>query len=222
MRKESLITGEYYHIYNRGVDKRDIFGDMLDIERFKESIKQFNRVEGVGSLRDIVKTDPKGLEKEQIVQIVALTLNPNHFHFLLKQTVDGGIAKFMQKLLAGYTKYFNDKNDRSGSLLQGTFKSKRISHDAYFKKIFPYVSQNYLVHEIPEAKQHLVFSTYEEYAENSFDFVSEEEANRIMNMFDSKRHLERHCKEIISIIRKERGKKCSLEDADDLPAFYRS
>jgi hypothetical protein len=65
-----------------GVDLGDIFGDMLDIERFKESIKQFNRVEGVGSLRDIVKTDPKGLEKEQIVQIVALTLNPNHFHFL--------------------------------------------------------------------------------------------------------------------------------------------
>ena len=50
MRKEPLITGEYYHIYNRGVDKRDIFNDPKDLKRFKESMKMFNQIEGIGSL----------------------------------------------------------------------------------------------------------------------------------------------------------------------------
>ena len=50
MRKEPLVQGEYYHVYNRGVDKRDIFNSLKDLERFKESMKQFNQVEGIGSL----------------------------------------------------------------------------------------------------------------------------------------------------------------------------
>ena len=50
MFKEPLITGEYYHIYNRGVDKRDIFNNLKDLERFKESIKQFNHVKLINIL----------------------------------------------------------------------------------------------------------------------------------------------------------------------------
>src|SRR3989338_6631317 len=124
MRKQPLVIGECYHIYNRGVDKRDIFNDKKYLSRFVESILEFNRIDGIISLANLRKTkiEAKPLSKP-LVAIVAYCLNLNHFHFVLKQLVDGGISDFMKKLQGGYTYYFNVRNNRSGSLLQGTFKS---------------------------------------------------------------------------------------------------
>src|SRR3989344_2909250 len=56
MRKQPIVTGEYYHIYNRGVDKRDIFNDKEDLHRFIESICEFNQIDGIGSIRDLRKS----------------------------------------------------------------------------------------------------------------------------------------------------------------------
>lgn len=219
MRKEPLVTGEYYHIYNRGVDKRDVFNDLTDLERFKESIKQFNQVDGIGSLEIFHKSERSvralGSQSEPLVAIVAFCINPNHFHFILKQLVDGGIAKFMQKLLAGYTYYFNQKNKRSGSLFQGTFKSKLISNENYFRKIFAYVNQNYQIHNISKNKMHLVFASDKEYKSEVFDFISKSEGKIMLDVFDNKNDFNRHCREIIFIIRKERGS-IALDEIDDL------
>ena len=221
-RKEPFVTGEYYHIYNRGVDKRDLFNDLHDLDRFRESIKQFNQVDVVGSLdrqrqeKSSRALTPTNEKSEPLVAIIAFCINPNHFHFLLKQLVDGGIAKFMQKTTGGYTSYFNKKANRSGALLQGTFKSKLVDNDNYFRKIFAYVNQNYLVHDIPKSKQSFVFASDMEYENEVFDFVSKEEGEKILEMFASKNDLRKHCSEIVSIIRKERGK-VSLEDPDELP-----
>jgi len=222
MRKEPLVVGEYYHIYNRGVDKRDIFNNLKDIERFKESIKQFNQIEGIGSLEMYNKSvraldsHLKIFKTEPLVAIVAFCFNPNHFHFILKQLVDGGIAKFMQKTLGGYTLYFNEKYQRSGSLFQGTFKSKLINNENYFTKIFPYVNQNYQVHNIPKNKMHLVFASDKEYENEVFDFGSKIEGEKMLQIFDSKKDFNKHCAEIISMIREERGK-MSLNEPDELP-----
>lgn len=222
MRKEPLVTGEYYHIYNRGVDKRDIFIDLKDLERFKESIKQFNQIEGIGSLelhhKQIRALDSFSqiIKPKPLVAIVSFSINPNHFHFILKQLVDGGVAKFLQKLQGGYTYYFNQKNQRSGSLFQGTFKSKLISGDDYFRKIFAYTNQNYLVHDIPKNKLSFIFASDVEYESGFFDFVSKIEGREMLKIFNGRENLKKHCKEIISIIRNERGK-MSLGDPDELP-----
>lgn len=221
MRKEPLVTGESYHIYNRGVDKRDIFFDKEDLARFKESMKQFNQIEGIGSL-ELHHKRVRALDShfqtavKPLVAIVALCINPNHFHFILKQLVDGGIAKFLQKLQAGYTYYFNQRHERSGSLFQGTFKSKLIGADDYFRKIFGYTNQNYLVHDIPKDKSIFIFASDKEYESGSFDFVSKIEGQEMLDMFNGKKNLETHCKEIISIIREERGK-LPLEESEELP-----
>ena len=234
MIKEPLITGEYYHIYNRGVDKRDIFNDLEDLERFKESIKLFNQIDGIGSLemyhkstsmnevRALSSHGEHGLglkskpKSEPLVAIVAFCINPNHFHFVLKQLVDGGIAKFMQKILGGYTYYFNKRNQRTGSLLQGTYKYKSIIDDNYFRKIFGYVNQNYLVHDIPKSKTSFIFASDIEYENGLFDFVSVAEGEEMLKIFNGKSNLKKHCREIISIIRDERGK-TSLDEPDELP-----
>lgn len=221
MRKEPLITGESYHIYNRGVDKRDIFNDARDLERFKESIKQFNQIDGVGSL-ELRHKQMRGLDSpplvvsKPLVALVAFCLNPNHFHFVLKQLVDGGVAKFLQKLQGGYTYYFNHRHDRSGSLFQGTYKSKLIDRDEYLRKIFGYTNQNYLVHDIPREKLSLIFASDKEYEGGVFDFVSKNEGREMTEIFGGRANLKKHCKEIIDIVREERGKP-TLMETDELP-----
>jgi len=222
MRKQPLINNEYYHIYNRGVDKRDIFNNKIDLNRFIESILSFNQVEIIISLTNLRKSNkinteigPKALSGEPLVYIVAYCLNPNHFHFILKQNIDGGIAKFMQKLQAGYTSYFNIKNKRSGSLFQGTFKSQLIANENYFNKTIGYVNKNYQVHDIPENKKDLIFASDFEYENNKFKIISKEEGKRMLEIFSGVSGFKKHSDEIVEIIRKERGKTSLLEDSPD-------
>lgn len=216
MRKEPLVTGEYYHIYNRGVDKRDIFMCKEDLERFIESILEFNNVEVITSISNVRKTKnqivPEALSGKPLISVIGCCLNPNHFHFILKQLEDGGISKFMQKLQAGYTYYLNVKNSRTGALLQGAFKSHHIYDDNYFKKLIGYVNFNNEVHDIPLEKSHLVFSGSSEYKNNNFNVISKIEGENILKMFGGVKGFEKYCKEIISVIRKERGKMSLLEE----------
>lgn len=218
MRKEPLIDGEYYHIYNRGVDKRDIFSDKKDIYRFIESMVEFNQVDVVGSLRDSKKMSlaPKTLA-EPLVAIVVYCLNPNHFHFVLKQLVEGGIAKYMQKLQAGFTSYFNIKNSRTGALFQGTFKSHLMNNENYFNKIIGYVNKNYKIHNIPKNKSHLIFASDFEYESNKFKIVSKEEGKTILKIFNGQKSFKKHCDKVVLINREERGK-ISLLEEEALPA----
>lgn len=219
-RKQPLLNDQYYHVYNRGVDKRDIFSDKMDIRRFVESMNEFNQIDAIVSLSNLrknkIEIGVKPLSSKPLVAIVAYCLNPNHFHFILKQSTDGGIAKFMQKLQGGYTSYFNVKNSRSGSLFQGTFKAQHIGSENYFNKTLGYVNKNYQVHDIPEDKKELVFASDYEYENNNFKIVSKVEGKRMLEIFGGVNGFKRHSDEIVEIIRKERGK-TSLSDDEDLP-----
>src|SRR3989338_10408449 len=110
MRKFQFQIGQYYHIYNRGVEARDIFTDDFDYLRFLRSRSEFNRLEAGGGLyiehlRN--KTTKRfggfggltsSLEVKPLVEFIAYCLNPNHFHFLLRQAFDNGIKTFLHKL----------------------------------------------------------------------------------------------------------------------------
>jgi putative transposase len=73
---------------------------------------------------------------------------PNHFHFLVHESAEGGISKFMQKLLIGYTMYFNTKNKRNGPLFAGRFRAKYVSSDRYLKYLYAYIHLNPLLHKL--------------------------------------------------------------------------
>jgi REP element-mobilizing transposase RayT len=222
MREDPLITGLYYHIYNRGVDKRDIFMDKADLNRFVFSVKEFNTIKPIGSIKErlIELKDPSGVQHptgpEKLVSIVCYCFNPNHFHFLIKQEVDGGISEFFKRLLGGYTNYFNLIHKRNGALFQGRFKSHLVKNDSYFLKIRPYVNLNYLIHDIPKDKINLVFSSEKEYDTNNFVLVSEEEAKEVLAFYESNENFKKECIDVVSMIRTERGKTSLLED-DLLP-----
>ena len=148
MRKINFTEGEYYHIYNRGVDKRTIFSSNSEYNRFLGYLYLLNtqgsvKAEAIFSGR---KNNGKSIFsikiEDQLVAIGAYCLMPNHFHILVTPLVDGGVSKFMQRLQTAYTMYFNEKHKRSGSLLQGTYKAQHVDKDQYLKYLFAYIHLN--------------------------------------------------------------------------------
>ena len=150
LRKDPFITGEYYHIYNRGIDKRVIFKSERDYQRFIMLLFLANSNNSF-RLDDLLKKGGKTFYEilvmdkgKPFVSIGAWCLMPNHFHILVKQEVDGGITKFMRKLGVGYSMFFNIKYQRHGALFGGLFKSKYISEDLHLKHLFGYIHLNAL------------------------------------------------------------------------------
>ena len=158
VRKIQFANGEFYHIYNRGTDKRNIFSDEADQWRFIQSMQEFNALDPIGSIYEHCRTKnsphaqfgSKASKSEKVneslVNIVAYCLNPNHYHFLLQQVSEKGIEKFMQRLGTGYTKYFNNKEERSGGLFEGKFQAIHIDSNEYLLHVSVYVNLNDRVH----------------------------------------------------------------------------
>lgn len=162
-KNNTFSNNEYYHIYNRGVDKRDIFMDANDYFRFLKSLKEFNQTRPIISLyiRDRLNVAVSPLQKDKLVEIVAYCLIPNHYHLILKQLKEGGISEFMKRVNGGYTGFFNFKNERDGSLFQGKFKSIHIDSNEYLLYLSAYVNYNYKVHGNEE--KYWKFSSINEY-----------------------------------------------------------
>lgn len=146
--RDDFAPGEFYHIYNRGSDKRDIFIDSHDFDRFYKSLVQFNTVDPIGSIyeQSFLKEDFQ--PSRPLVEIICYALNHNHYHLLLKQVADQGIEKFIQRLGTGYTKYFNHRHKRDGVLFQGKFKSIHVGSNEYLLHLSIYINLNDQVHQL--------------------------------------------------------------------------
>lgn len=158
MNRPPFVTNEYYHVYNRGVDKRQVFMNDDDRYRFLHDLWEFNDEENVAPFirrtsKNPIKTsgdsispktvgDTISYSKEPLVEISCFCLMPNHYHLLIKQLQDDGLSLFMRKLGIGYTYYFNEKYERSGTLFQGKFKAKHIDNDAYLTQLTKYIHLN--------------------------------------------------------------------------------
>ncbi len=150
-RREIITTGEYYHIFNRGVDKKIIFKQKGDYSRFLMSLIYFN-TEAPIQMRSEEKVLPK--DKERLVDVVAFCPDPNHFHLILKENKENGIATFMKKIGTGHAMYFNKKYNRSGFLFQGRFKSVHINSNDQLLYASAYVNCNSQIHGIEEAEKY--------------------------------------------------------------------
>ncbi len=169
MRKTLFENGNFYHVYNRGVEKRNIFVDVHDRDRFFQSMDEFNVIDPIGSLYINTFRKQKNIRNntENLVNFICYCLNPNHFHFILQQVVDKGIERFMHRLSCGYTNYFNKKYKRSGVLFQGRYKALHIDSDSYLLHASAYVNLNNKVHDFGGD---LSMSSWKEYMENLGDF----------------------------------------------------
>ncbi len=189
LRKINFVEGKYYHIYNRGVDKRKIFSEKKDLQRFLQSMEEFNTKNPIGSLYEnsFIKEKVLGGKTSKLVKFIAYCLNSNHYHFILTPLMEKGIEKFMQRLGTGYTMYFNEKNKRSGSLFQSKFKSKHIDSNEYLLQVSAYINlNNYDKNGI--IKKSLNTSSWVEYTQTThFNFC---EKSIILGQFKSKKEYE--------------------------------
>ncbi len=153
MRKEPIVTGEYYHIYSRGVDRRPTYNSDEDCVRFTWGMIAFNNACKQEVRLSRFRNAPKR-SRFPLVQILCYAIMPNHYHFLIKQLVDGGVALFMQRLGAGYSCYFNRQNDRTGCLWESEYKAVRIENDAQLLHVSRYIHLNPLKLFFPDWKVH--------------------------------------------------------------------
>lgn len=217
MRKLQFIEGEFYHIYNRGVDKRDIYADKYDFQRFLQSMEEFNVAEPIGSIyensfrkKKLEKLGHRVTKKEKLVNIVCYCLNPNHYHFILEQVANNGISLFMHKLGMGYSRYFNEKYKRSGSLFQGTYKAIHIQSNSYLLYLSAYINLNNRVHRLGDLVSK---SSWGEYiGEEKSDFCKKD---MILGQYDSREEYKEFAGEALGGILERR-----YDDLDNLEKLF--
>lgn len=180
-----FVDGQFYHIYNRGTEKRPIFVNRRDQNRFLQSMLYYQLKGPKPRFSKSFKNpffNKQDLNKK-IIDIICYCLMPNHFHFLLKQLEEGGITEFLSKLSNSYTKYFNTKHRRVGPLLQGEFKAVLIESDEQLLHVSRYIHLNPLVSYIVKNLDLYEWSSYEEYTSSKNNGICAKE--EILGFFKS-------------------------------------
>jgi len=150
--RKEYLENSYYHIYNRGVEKRKIFIDEQDYGVFLGYLKEYLTDKDMDVLQEILqKEDPK--EKEEAlrlirmnnfcneIDLIAYCLMSNHFHLLIKQKNIGSMDKFMNSIGTRYTMYFNKKYKGVGKLYQGVYKAVLLRSEEQFLYLTKYIHQ---------------------------------------------------------------------------------
>jgi len=173
---------EYYHIYNRGMQKQPIFETDADRLRFLFLILTFQGKDPVKNIGREIKESSrnetlhikeelkKDILKNRIVELVSFCLMPNHFHLQILEKEEGGIVKYMHRVSTAYTMYFNTRYKKSGHLLQGPYKSVWMENDLQLMHTSAYIHKNPKELSVWKEKEHRYpWSSLQDYiGENRF------------------------------------------------------
>lgn len=162
-----FVNGEFYHLYNRGLEKQTIFNDRGDYSQFIKALFYYTiqNPKPKFSVYRRSKIFPID-ETKKIVNVICYCIMPNHFHLLVKQLKDGGISEFMRKFIHSYTKYRNAKHNRQGPIFSGMFKAVRVESDEQLLHLSRYIHLNPLVSYLIKNLNLYEWSSYKEYLGN--------------------------------------------------------
>ncbi|MEK7613251.1 MAG: transposase [Patescibacteria group bacterium] len=154
MRFLKTSPGEYYHIYNRGAFKQNLFKDSRDYARFlfyilygqspvlfnhvTRLVKTFNASEGFA----VPPAETNDVIQNRGVELTAFCVMPNHYHLVVKEIQEGGIAYYLQRIGTGYTKYFNTKYETSGRIFESAYKARHVGDNNYLLYLSTYIHRN--------------------------------------------------------------------------------
>lgn len=159
---------EYYHVYNRGAGRANIFMDEQDMAYFLKLVGRYLALSPV--------FDKSGRELPRYpdaIDVVAYCLMPNHFHMLVYLKDRDGLTRFMKSLMTAYSMYFNIKYRRSGALFEGRFLASRIDNEAYLWHVSRYIHLNPLDIDVDYASYS--FSSLRQYAgEQGYDWLKKD------------------------------------------------
>ena len=154
-RQTPLVTGECYHVFNRGVAKQPTFLTLQDYERAMLTLEYYRFAKPplkLSKYKEFSREDRSRITEELnianncLVDILSFVLMPKHFHLLLKQNLDGGVSKYISQFTNSYTRYYNTRNNRVGPMFQGAFKAVQVEsgeqliHLSRYIHLNPYVS----------------------------------------------------------------------------------
>lgn len=173
------IENGCYHVYNRGVEKREIFLDEQDYKVFLHFLKQYlspPSPQGTFlTLTGLHPVRPRSIQTlHDQVDLLAYCLMPNHFHFLLKQITFDGMTKLLRRVCTNYVMFFNKKYKRVGTLFQGIYKAISVDVDEYLLHLSRYIHLNPMLDRVapcrgmkpPETPADYPFSSYQNYLGN--------------------------------------------------------
>ncbi|MBA7490358.1 hypothetical protein ES702_00896 [subsurface metagenome] len=199
-RKIPLVTNEIYHVFNKGVADSPIFKNKRDYQKALETFLYYQiknipiryskfRKLSIDQRKDLIKNVKE--KHGYLVEIIAFCLMPNHFHFILKQKEEVGISKFISNFSNSYSRYFNIKQKRIGSLFQGRFKAVRVETDTQLLHLSRYIHLNpytsYLVKNIRDLENYLYSSFLKYIGKNDLKIcVKEIVINQFKNPIDYK------------------------------------
>lgn len=191
-RKDPIVTSHIYHIFNRGVNKGDIFFTDEDYSRFLNVAIHYktSSIKFSDSFPDTVsgKSGKSSFGESSRVKVLAYCLMPNHFHLLIKQLVEGGITSYMRHLANSYSHYVNIKYKREGPLFQGRFKNVLIESDEQLVHVSRYIHLNPLVSNLVTDLKNFKWSSYLDYiSDNKSDFC---DTDLVLGYFKSKQDYE--------------------------------
>jgi putative transposase len=182
MRKITITPGEYYHLYNRGNDKQNIFREDIDRVRFLFLILALQSPSAhfpqIGrNVSNFYKEFVKSVKhrvfdiadlKDRHVSLSCFALMPNHFHLLVYEKSNNGISYYMQRVLNAYTKYFNTKYEKSGHLFQGPYQIVHVNTNEQLLHLSAYIHLNPRDLKNYHNKEHVFpWSSYQDYGSNN-------------------------------------------------------
>lgn len=176
---KTYIENGYYHIYNRGVDKREIFIEPQDCMVFLHYLKLY--LSSPESLTEDKNLPPRMLYKVmnlnlfKEVDLLSFALMPNHFHLQIKQFSSNGIEKLCRRAITSYVQYFNKKYKRIGTLFESTYKAVPTQTEEQFLYLSAYIHRNPM--KLKQSKFNFIdFSSYPYYlGEKHADWVKNQE-----------------------------------------------
>jgi putative transposase len=195
IRRTILANGEYYHIFNRGIDKQPTFTVQREFERAVLTLDYYrfeNLPLRLSKALQLNLDEKKKLfdnlsdELKKAVEVVTYCFMPNHFHFLLKQKENQGIKKFVSNFCNSYTRYFNTRRKgRNGPIFQGVFKSVHIEDDEQLLHLHRYIHINPVVSFVvkKENLENYEWSSFQEYLGKSNKEICDKEI--ILKQFSS-------------------------------------
>ena len=215
--KQYLENG-YYHIYNRGVEKRVIFQDSQDYKVFLSYLKDYlTPIDKISLRKTLLNTFYNRKDKiikkiamnnfSNRISLLAYCLMPNHFHLLIKQKNERGIENFMKSLGTRYVMYFNKRNKRTGGLFQGRYKAVLIDSDEQLLELSRYIHTNpkpykgRIFLEYPYSSIHAYLGKWKAEwlkPEEILDFFSKTNKNNSYKSFVIDKRIERESFELIA------------------------
>lgn len=186
---KTYSPNSFYHVYNRGTDKRQIFLDHQDFlvllsyfnlyltprKKLKQKINAFKLTNKPTKISSLIKALNNNYANK--IQIHAYILMPNHYHLLLKQVNAHDMSAFIRTIFTCYAYYFNARYNRSGRLFQDNYRAKFVRTDTYFSYLASYIHLNSKEINVKDFPKYQSWQSWHDYPYSSCQYYLSENNN---------------------------------------------